>query len=212
LRVVEDCAQAHGARYKGKRVGSIGDLACFSFYPTKNLGALGDGGAVTSNNDEYAETVRMLRNGGQRNRYEHVVLGRNSRLDELQAAILSLKLKRLDGWNKKRQEIAALYRKELGELGLTLPSEAEWAESVFHLFVIRTQSRAEIMDGLKASDIQSQIHYPVPAHLQPIYKNQDVLPLTEKVAEEVLSLPIYPELDLGQAEVITELIIKSIKA
>lgn len=195
LIVIEDAAQAHGARYKKKRVGSLGHAACFSFYPTKNLGALGDGGAVTTNDAKIAEKIRMLRNGGQKNRYEHALLGRNSRLDELQAAFLSIKLRRLDRWNKRRRAIARAYRKNLVDTALQLPKEAPWAEPVYHLFVVRTAKRERLMSFLKERGIQTQIHYPVPAHLQKIYRHQKVaLPVTEKVAEEVVSLPIYPEL------------------
>lgn len=207
LRVIEDACQAHGARYKGKRVGSIGDTGCFSFYPTKNLGALGDGGAVTTNNKKIAEKISMLRSGGQKNRYEHVLLGRNSRLDELQAAILSFKLKRLDGWNQQRQALAKRYSQQLKSANITLPREAPWAIHSFHLFVIRTTKRDKLIAQLKKMDIQSQIHYPIPAHKQPVYSSEKTrLPVTEKVSRELLSLPIYPELKQSDVEKITKII------
>lgn len=195
LIVIEDACQAHGAEYKGKKVGSIGDMGCFSFYPTKNLGALGDGGAVTTNSQELAEKVRTLRNGGQKNRYEHIMLGRNSRLDEMQAAILRLKLKHLENWNNKRREIAQKYINGLNDKAV-LPIEEKWAKSVYHLFVIRTKDRQKLAEKLAEREIQTQIHYPVPAHLQPIYHDTNcALPITEKVCQEILSLPVYPELD-----------------
>lgn len=201
LVVIEDACQAHGARYKGKRVGSLGDAACFSFYPTKNLGALGDGGAVTTKNGEVAEKLRQLRNGGQRTRYEHVLLGRNSRLDELQAVILSVKLKHLDAWNAARRSLATTYRSALATLPVTLPEEASWAESVYHLFVLQVSDREALMSSLKDAGIQTQIHYPVPAHQQSIYaKKSTQLPVTERIVREILSLPMYPELPLTSAE------------
>lgn len=205
--VVEDACQAHGAEYKGKRVGSIGDAACFSFYPTKNLGALGDGGAVTTNSKKIADEISMLRNGGQKDRYHHVVLGRNSRLDELQAAILLVKIKYLEEWNEKRRKIAKSYIKELNMANIILPTEAPWARSVYHQFVIRVKDREEVMEGLKNRDIQTQIHYPIPAHIQPIYKkNVQELPMTERICEEIISLPIYPELAIQKAREIAKVI------
>lgn len=200
LLVIEDAAQAHGALYKGKKIGSLGDAACFSFYPTKNLGALGDGGAVTTNDKKIAANIAMLRNGGQKNRSEHVLLGRNSRLDELQAAFLLAKLPYLDEWNKKRQRLASAYQHELAGLDLDLPKPAPWATSVWHLFVIRTKRRAALMAYLKKNNIDSQIHYPIPAHRQPIYRQKDgPLPITEKLANEIISLPMFPQLTQDQA-------------
>lgn len=199
LVVIEDAAQAHGAMYKGKKVGSLGDAACFSFYPTKNLGALGDGGAVTTNDKKVAATITMLRNGGQKNRSEHVLLGRNSRLDELQAACLLAKLPYLDRWNNKRQLLAASYQHELAGLDLGLPKSAPWATSVWHLFVIRAKKRAQFATYLQAHKIATQIHYPVPAHLQPIYYHQGHnLPTTDRLVNEIISLPMFPQLTQSQ--------------
>lgn len=205
LVVIEDACQAHGALYNGKRVGTLGDAACFSFYPTKNLGALGDGGAITTNDRKLAEKLKMLRNGGQRNRYEHVLLGRNSRLDELQAALLLVKLAKLDDWNKKRHKIAELYNSLLGHANLVLPKQATWASSVWHLYVIQTTQRQKLIKKLAQKGIQTQIHYPIAAHLQSIFiKSKDNLPVTEKLAKEVLSLPIYPELTLSEVKKIAQ--------
>lgn len=202
LVIIEDAAQAHGALYKGQKVGSLGNAACFSFYPTKNLGALGDGGAVTTNDPSIAEKISMLRNGGQKNRYEHQLMGRNSRLDELQAAFLITKLPYLDRWNRKRQQIAHLYQKKLVGLDIILPCQASWAQPVWHLFVIRTKRRAELMAHLKKNNIASQIHYPVPAHLQAIYRRKnDQLPVTERLVREIISLPMFPA--LTQAQVVS---------
>ncbi|TSC92870.1 MAG: pyridoxal phosphate-dependent protein [Candidatus Berkelbacteria bacterium Licking1014_7] len=201
LVVIEDACQSHGARYKGKRVGSLGDAACFSFYPTKNLGALGDGGAVITNNKKIADKIKMLRNGGQKNRYEHVLLGRNSRLDELQAAILSVKLKYLDEWNKKRIKIAQKYLELIKSPTIKLPKVQPWAQPVWHLFVIQTNNRDKLMTALAKKNIMTQIHYLIPAHLQPIYRPPAIkLPTTEEIVTKIISLPIYPELIKSQQE------------
>ena len=206
LVVIEDACQAHGARYKGKRVGSLGDAACFSFYPTKNLGALGDGGAVTTNNKNIADAIHMLRNGGQKNRYEHVLLGRCSRLDELQAAILSVKLKYLDEWNKKRTKIAQEYLKQIKSPTIILPKVQNWAQPAWHLFVIRSKNRENLMEHLLSHQIQTLVHYPISAHLQTIYYSPAIkLLVTEKIAKKILSLPIYPELSLNQVKEIATL-------
>ncbi len=198
LRVIEDCAQAHGATYRGKRVGSWGDIACFSFYPTKNLGAIGDGGTVVTNDPELAEKVRCLREYGWVERNISSVRGWNSRLDELQAAILRVKLRFLDADNNQRRRIAALYDELLGESDLILPRRRPDATHVFHLYVVRSSERDELLARLRAHGIGAMIHYPVPVHLQPAYAGRfpgsDKLPHTERVAQEILSLPIYPEL------------------
>lgn len=195
LAVIEDCAQAHGAEYKGKKVGTFGAFGCFSFYPTKNLGAFGDGGAIVTNDDQLAAKCRMLRNYGQTNRYEHEVYGLNSRLDEIQAAILSVFLPDLDSQNDRRREIAALYRQELaGVTEIKLPLERPGAKHVYHLFVVETAQRDDLQSFLKGKDIPTLIHYPIPIHKQECfadYKNQS-LPITEKAAKQVLSLPIHP--------------------
>lgn len=203
LYLIEDCAQAHGARYKGKRVGSLGDLACFSFYPTKNLGAIGDGGMVVTNNSQLAEKARLLREYGWAERYVSHIAGWNTRLDELQAAILRIKLKYLDEDNKKRNDLAAIYNKELNGIRLVLPAMRKDCGHVYHLYVVRVKKRNELQKFLKEQDIGALIHYPVPIHLQPAYKKlsgSGSLPVTEKAAQEILSLPMYPELKPEEVE------------
>ena len=204
LRVIEDCAQAPGAVYKGKRVGSYGDLACFSFYPTKNLGALGDGGMVVTDQPELARRLRLLREYGWADRYVSRIPGWNSRLDEVQAAILRVKLRYLDQDNTARDRIASMYRDGLNGCGITLPACRQAASHVYHLYVIRTPRRDALKQHLKDNGIAPLIHYPVPVHLQPAYQERltgrNKLSETERAAREVLSLPIYPELseaDLG---------------
>jgi dTDP-4-amino-4,6-dideoxygalactose transaminase len=197
LKVIEDCAQAHGAKYKGKRVGSIGDMGCFSFYPTKNLGALGDGGLVVTNDAELAKKARLLREYGWAERYVSHCAGWNTRLDEVQAAVLRVKLKYLDQDNVKRVRIADLYSKALDVCGLILPKRRNDAASVFHLYVVRSKRRDALLAFLKESHIGALIHYPVPVHCQPAYRRlnrPDQLAKTEEIAGEILSLPIYPEL------------------
>jgi dTDP-4-amino-4,6-dideoxygalactose transaminase len=198
LFVIEDVSQAHGAKWKGKRLGSIGHIGCFSCYPTKNLGAIGDAGLVTTNNAKLGNKVRMLREYGWQRRYISDIVGRNSRLDELQAAILRVKLRHLDADNGKRQQLAAQYSNLLAGHALKLPATRQDAEHVFHLYVIRTGNRHLLIDHLKTHDIQAGIHYPMPVHLQPAYKNRvrtaANMGVTEQLADEVLSLPMYPEL------------------
>jgi dTDP-4-amino-4,6-dideoxygalactose transaminase len=198
VKVIEDCAQAHGALWKGRRVGSFGDAACFSFYPGKNLGAYGDGGAVVSSDEDLVENVRMLANHGRREKYLHEFLGVNSRLDALQAAILRVKLTCLDGWNSKRQEIADRYLSELDGSGLTLPGVHPDAKHVWHLFVIRTKDRDGLRRHLGEWGVETGVHYPVPVHKQPALRRQEgvdnALPVTEGAAKEVVSLPVAPEL------------------
>jgi dTDP-4-amino-4,6-dideoxygalactose transaminase len=200
LQIVEDCAQAVGARYRGRRVGSIGDIACFSFYPTKNLGAIGDGGMVVTNDAELASRVRRLHQYGwdeARNTHE---IGVNSRLDPLQAAILSAKLPRLDADNMRRAAIARHYSKSLVDLPLTLPATSAEHSHVFHLYVVRSDERAALMAHLAADRIGCAVHYPVPVHCQNGYAEKVVvptsgLPVTERLADQILSLPMYPELN-----------------
>lgn len=193
LLLIEDCAQAHGAQYKGKRVGTVGHLATFSFYPTKNLGAYGDGGAVITNDDHYAARLKSLRNYGQMTRYYHEERGVNSRLDEMQAAILQVKLRHLDNHNAMRREIAEIYQQTL--TGVTLPISTENSFHVYHLYVIRHPQRDQLMNILKERGIQTLIHYPVPVHLQNGYRDLNLpagsLPVTEQMAGEILSLPMY---------------------
>jgi len=202
ILLIEDAAQAHGARLSGERVGGIGDVAAWSFYPGKNLGALGDGGAVTTNDGRIAEAVRRLRNYGSTEKYVHPSRGFNSRLDELQAAVLRVKLRHLDSWNAHRCEVAGLYLRLLATSPVALPTTPEWAAPVWHLFVIRTPSREVVMARLHDAGIQTQVHYPIPPHLQGAYAMESFgpLPLTESIHREVLSLPIGPSLLLADAE------------
>jgi len=193
LLLIEDCAQAHGATWNGAKVGTVGHMGTFSFYPTKNMGAYGDGGAVITKDAALADKLRKLRNYGQTTRYTHQSRGCNSRLDELQAAILRVKLRHLDRHNQRRQAIAAIYDELL--LGLVTPRVAANAEHVYHLYVIRDQRRDQLMAALKARDIGTLIHYPVPIHLQESHRDLGLaagsLPNTEKAAREILSLPLY---------------------
>ena len=196
IPVIEDACQAHGAEYRGRRVGSLGLMAAFSFYPTKNLGACGDGGAVTTDDPELADRLRLLRNYGQRRRYYHESKGFNSRLDEVQAAILRVKLRHLNRWNDARRGKAALYDSLLA--GVVTPFEAEYAHHVYHLYVIRSPRRDALQRYLAEQGIGTLIHYPVPVHLQQAYQDlgisEGALPATELCAREILSLPLYPEL------------------
>ena len=203
IKVLEDAAQAHGARWKGARAGSLGDAAAFSFYPTKNLGALGDGGAVVTSDESLARELRKLRNYGSVRKYEHELPGVNSRLDPLQAALLAAKLPKLDGWNERRRRIAAAYGDGLAGIeGLSLPQVAPGAEPVWHLYVIRTPRRALLQERLTAEGIHTLIHYPKPPHLQGSSRGLGFgpgdFPRAEKLAEEVLSLPMWPH--LGEPE------------
>lgn len=204
LRVIEDCAQAHGAMYQGRRVGACGDMACFSFYPTKNLGALGDGGMVVTNDPELADRARLLREYGWAERNVSSVPGWNSRLDELQAAVLRIKLRHLDRDNGNRQELALFYDRALSEYQLMPPSVRAEATHVYHLYVVRCSDRDGLRDFLHSRRIGALIHYPVPVHLQPAYRcrlrGSDHLPETESAAREVLSLPMYPELTRAEAD------------
>jgi dTDP-4-amino-4,6-dideoxygalactose transaminase len=207
LVVVEDACQAHGAHYKGHRVGSLGNAAGFSFYPTKNLGACGDGGMVTTNDAKVAETVRALRNCGQREKNVHELIPFNHRLDNLQAAILRVKLPHLDEWIALRRKWAALYTKLLAGSGLMLPAEPTGYQHVYHLYVIRSQQRDALQTFLKERGIGTAIHYPNPVHLQPFYSNgadrHGQFPIAERICNEILSLPMFPELTEEQVETVT---------
>jgi dTDP-4-amino-4,6-dideoxygalactose transaminase len=198
IKVIEDAAQAQGALYKGRRTGGLGDAAGHSFYPGKNLGALGDGGAVTTNDSKLAEKLRILRNYGSRTKYLNEVQGFNSRLDDLQAAFLRVKLRKLDEWNSRRKAIAKLYMEELKNLNIILPYVPDWADPVWHLFVIRHQNRDEFQNYLNGVGISTLVHYPIPPHFQNAYSEyqnyKGKLHLAEKLANEVLSLPIGPHL------------------
>lgn len=206
LKVVEDAAQAHGARYKGQRVGGLGTAAGFSFYPGKNLGAFGDGGAITTNDYMIAEKVKSLRNYGSQVKYSHDVKGFNSRLDELQAAFLRVKLRHLDEWNSRRLELVECYRRCLIGTKVLLPEIPVGFESVSHLFVIRTIDRDILQDGLKEAGIETLIHYPTPPHKQGAYRSMQgyKLPIAERMSCEVLSLPMGPHLSSAMVETIAE--------
>jgi dTDP-4-amino-4,6-dideoxygalactose transaminase len=208
LVVIEDACQAHGARYKGKRVGSLGHAAAFSFYPAKNLGGYGDGGAVVTQDAQIAETIKMLRNYGQSEKYHHLVRGYNHRLDTLQAAILRAKLKYLDGWNEARRQLARLYSRHLSGSPVVVPVEASFAEPVYHLYVIQAPSREQLMSHLNEKGIATAIHYPIPIHLQPAYQDlaypPGSFPVTEQLAGRLLSLPMYAELPPDMVERVSE--------
>jgi dTDP-4-amino-4,6-dideoxygalactose transaminase len=205
LKVIEDACQAHGAEYKGKKTGSLGDAACFSFYPSKNLGAFGDGGMIVTNDKLIWRKARMLGDHGQSSKNIHRFIGSNSRLDSIQAAVLRAKLKRLDEWNEARRNNAKMYDELLADVGgLVLPNEVEYAKHVYHIYAIRIQERDALISLLAKKDIHCGIHYPVPVHLQkacrfPELKNGS-FPVTEKCAEELVSLPMFPELTREQIE------------
>jgi dTDP-4-amino-4,6-dideoxygalactose transaminase len=208
LRVIEDCAQAHGAGLHGRRVGSWGDLACFSFYPTKNLGALGDGGMVVTDDAELADRVRLLREYGWAERYVSHIAGLNSRLDELQAAVLRVKLRRLDGDNAERGRLASAYDEGLAGTGVATPQRPPDATHAYHLYVVRSAQRDRLKAFLESRGIAALVHYPVPVHLQPAYRGRlpggDRLPETEKAAREVLSLPLFPGLGRDELNAVIE--------
>ncbi len=212
LKVVEDACQAHGARYKGRRTGAIGDVAAFSFYPGKNLGAFGDAGALTTNDPELAETVRMMRNYGQRKKYDHVFLAWNRRMDTIQAAVLRAKLPHLDRWNAARRAVAGRYDELLADTGLVLPQVADYAEHVFHLYVVQTDGRDEMLAHLHQNGIEAGIHYPIPIHLQTAYADRgfgaNSFPVTEAMAPRLLSLPLYPELTEEGSERVASIVRK----
>ncbi len=195
LYLIEDAAQAHGAEYKNKKAGTFGDLGCFSFYPTKNLGAFGDGGAIVTNNKKLYERCRMIRNYGQKNRYEHEVYGINSRLDEIQAVILSVKLKHLDEFNNKRRELAKIYFETLKDIRtIQLPPIRNNSQPNFHLFVIEADKRNKLIKFLQSNGIPTIIHYPIPIHKQKCFSefNKLKLPVLEKKVKKIISLPIHP--------------------
>jgi dTDP-4-amino-4,6-dideoxygalactose transaminase len=198
LVVIEDAAQAHGAKYKGVPVGGIGDLACFSFYPGKNLGAYGEGGAVTTGNVEFASTIRMLRDWGQDRKYHHVLRGFNYRMEGFQGAILRVKLRHLEQWTEARRAGAVRYNKLLADSGVETPKEMPWARHVYHVYTLRSHYRDALQAALQAEGIQTGVHYPVPVHLQPVYADlgygRGAFPNAEAAASQVLSLPLYPEL------------------
>lgn len=208
LVVIEDAAQAHGATYKGRRVGSMGALGCFSFYPGKNLGAYGEGGMVTTSNAEYARTIRMLRDWGAERKYEHVMKGFNFRLEELQAAVLRVKLRHLEQWTEARRRAAASYGELLADTGIVLPHAPEHCRHVHHIYAIRTRARRQWQEALSEAGIQTGIHYPTPVHLLPAHADLGCrpgdFPLSEEAANQVLSLPMFPELSEAQRMEVAE--------
>lgn len=198
LFVIEDAAQAHGARYNGRRIGATGDVVCWSFYPGKNLGAFGDGGAITTNNAEIADRIAVLRNYGSKKKYYNDVKGVNSRLDPVQAAVLRVKLRHLDQWNERRQAIAKNYLSQITSKNVILPIVPDWVDPVWHLFVVRVADRDGLQARLAEADIHTLIHYPIPPHKQAAYKSKEhswpELPIANMLAESVLSLPIGPQM------------------
>ena len=210
LHVIEDCAEAHGAEYKGRKVGSLGDVACFSFYPAKNLGAFGDAGMIVTNEEDLAERIRMLADHGRQGKYEHVIEGYNYRLDNLQAAILGVKLKYLRDWNEKRRNHANLYNELLADTKVLTPRENTHYRHVYHLYVIRTRDRDELKEKLASRGIATGIHYPLPLHLQRAYSTLGYhcgsFPVAEKVCKEILSLPMFPELSRDKIRSIAQVV------
>lgn len=214
LTVIEDAAQAHRAEYKGRRVGSVGDLGCFSFYPGKNLGAYGEGGMVVTNNPEYARSIRMLRDWGQEQRYHHVLKGYNYRMEGLQGAILRVKLSHLDKWTDARRAHAAAYDQLLADSGVKTPTVMPYSHHVYHIYAVRSQQRDVLQQRLHEQGIQTGIHYPIPVHLQQAYAElghrPGDFPFAELAAQEVLSLPMYPELSQEHLETISVAVRESI--
>ena len=200
FRVIEDACQSHGAAYKGRRTGSLGDAACFSFFPSKNMTVLGDGGMMTTDDGKLAEEVRMLRDHGRTRKHVHELLGLNFRLSEIHAAIGRLQLRHLSEWNTRRREIARRYGETLAGSGVTVPIAKDWAEHVYYMYVIRTDRRDELASFLRGRGIETGIHYPVPLHQQPCVKADAHLPVTEKCVDEILSLPMHPQLTDSEVE------------
>jgi len=206
LLVIEDAAQAHAAEYRGRRCGSIGDMGCFSFYPGKNLGAYGEGGLVTTNNPEFAKTIRMLRDWGAEKKYEHVLKGFNYRMEGIQGAILRVKLKYLEQWTEARRAHAAAYAKVLSQSGLTLPTERLGDRHVYHVYAVLTNRRRELIESLASQNVQTGIHYPFPIHLLPAHADLGYhagdFPVSEQIAAQELSLPMYPEMTDAHIEAV----------
>ncbi len=215
LRIIEDCAQSFGAEYRGKKTGAIGDLGCFSFFPSKNLGGYGDGGMVTTDDSAFAEHLLSLRNHGSAVRYYHEEVGFNSRLDEIQAAIIRIKFKHIDAYNTMRRNNAALYSKDLADSGIRTPSELGGTRHVFHQYTVRVKNRDAVKQKLDAGRItSSMIYYPVPLHMQAAYRDLGMkpgsLPVAEQAAREVLSLPLYPELTEEQIKKVADAVKKAL--
>jgi dTDP-4-amino-4,6-dideoxygalactose transaminase len=210
LKVIEDCAQAFGAKYNGRKVGTIGDVGCFSFFPSKNLAGYGDGGMVITKNEEIAQKIKILRNHGSGKRYYHQEIGYNSRLDEIQAAIIRVKLKKIDQFNEARRQNAAAYCAAINRKDIILPVVASGCEHVYHQFTIRAKNRDVLADALQKKDIASAVYYPVPLHQQEVFLKsgniQVQLPQSERCAQEVLSLPMFPELNREEIRLIADVI------
>jgi len=209
LKIIEDACQAHGTEYKQKKVGSFGNIGCFSFYPGKNLGAYGDGGAITTNDPEINEKIRLLRDYGQKIKYYHILKGFNNRLDSIQAAVLNVKLKYLEKWNESRRKNARIYNKKL-EGSVITPKEMEYGRHIYHIYAIKVENREKLMNHLNSKGILTNIHYPIPIHLQKAYTEfgykEGSFPLTERYSKETLSLPMFPELTEKEISYITEVI------
>jgi dTDP-4-amino-4,6-dideoxygalactose transaminase len=216
IPIVEDACQAHGARYRGRRIGSIGVTGCFSFYPAKNLGAFGDGGLITSDNEALVAKLKLLRDHGRISKYEHALFGHTARLDNLQSAILHVQARKLDEWNERRREIAARYGESLAGCGVALPEHVDGAEPVYHLFVIRSPHRDAIRDALAARGVGTGIHYPIPIHLQPACRDLGFragdFPVSERLASEVLSLPMHPFLSDADVDYVSSLVREAVVA
>jgi len=216
LLVIEDAAQAHGAEYKGKRLGGLGDLGCFSFYPGKNLGAYGEGGAIVTNNAEFARIVRMLRDWGAERKYKHVLKGYNYRLEGLQGAILRVKLRHLEAWTEARRKCAGIYDRLLAFDGVGTPSAMSYARHVYHVYAIRVRFRETLIKHLHNHGIQTGIHYPIPVHLQEAYADlgyrQGAFPFSEQAANEVLSLPMFAELTLEDQTIVCKAVQEGVNA
>ncbi len=212
LFVIEDACQSHGALYDGKKTGNLGEIGCFSFYPSKNLGCYGDGGIMVTNNFEVYQLLKMLRNYGQSKKYHHELVGINSRLDEMQAAVLRVKLKYLEEWNEKRRKIANIYNKQLNGLDIVVPREEKGSKHVYYVYVLRTKERDHLKKELLKHGIQTQIHYPIPMHRQGSYSeyNNGKLPVTEKICGEILSIPMNPWLRNDEVLEICDHVIMSV--
>ncbi len=209
IKIIEDAAQAHGADYKGRHVGTLGDLGAFSFYPTKNLGAFGDAGMVVTNDSGLFEKLKKLRDYGRRSKYEHGSLGYNSRLDSIQAIFLNEKLKRLKSWNEKRIRAAMYYKKVLKDIkGISLPQESSYGKHVYHIFALRVKNRDTILEKLRQSGIEALVHYPIPLHLQVVYKGlgykEGDFPVAEQISREIISLPIFPHIEKKQIDFVAK--------
>ena len=212
--MIEDAAQAHGAKYKGRPAGSIGDIACFSFYPGKNLGAYGEGGAVTTSDPEFARTIRMLRDWGQDRKYHHLLRGFNYRMEGFQGAVLGVKLKYLDRWTESRRKAVEKYNQLLAGCDIQTPTEMPYGRHVYHVYTLRSQDRDGLQAALDSEGIQTGIHYPVPVHLQPAYSDlgygPGAFPRAEAAAKQVLSLPLYPELPAEAVAQVAEAVKKAV--